>query len=165
MTELDGLEVIEADLSDPGQAAGFLALMNHYAMDSMGAGRPMTQETIERLVPAIVERNNITVFLARVGSEVVGIANCIEGFSTFAARPVMNLHDLAVHESMRGRGIGRRLLTAVAEKARELSCCKLTLEVLERNERAQRLYLSFGFEARPIDAPPSRTLFWQIHLT
>ena len=38
-----------------------------------------------------------------------------------------------------------RLLEAVESKAWELGCCKLTLEVLENNFRAQRVYGAAGF--------------------
>ena len=33
----------------------------------------------------------------------VGLVNCIEGFSTFACRPLVNVHDVVVRESHRGR--------------------------------------------------------------
>jgi len=38
---------------------------------------------------------------------------CFRGFSTFAAAPLINVHDLAVVPGFRGQGIGRRLLEAV----------------------------------------------------
>jgi ribosomal protein S18 acetylase RimI-like enzyme len=75
----------------------------------------------------------------------VGAAVCFIGFSTFAARPLLNLHDLAVVPELRGRGIGRALLRAVEERARALGCCKLTLEVVQENTQARALYERFGF--------------------
>ncbi len=75
----------------------------------------------------------------------MGIAVCFIGFSTFAARPLINIHDLAVLPEGRGNGVGRKLLTAVERKAREMNCCKVTLEVLENNRRALKVYAAAGF--------------------
>ena len=45
----------------------------------------------------------------------------------------------------RGKGVGRRLLEAVEKKARELGCCKVTLEVMDNNHQALRMYQAAGF--------------------
>lgn len=45
----------------------------------------------------------------------------------------------------RGRGVGRCLLEAIAQKGYALGCCKLTLEVLENNRRARHVYEASGF--------------------
>jgi ribosomal protein S18 acetylase RimI-like enzyme len=81
----------------------------------------------------------------------VGLANCIEGFSTFAARPLVNVHDLVVLDGHRGRRIGQRLLQAAEQEARRRDACKLTLEVLTGNAPALRLYERFGFEPYVLD--------------
>jgi len=39
----------------------------------------------------------------------VGLVNCFEGFSTFACRPLVNVHDVAVLGSYRGRCIAQFL--------------------------------------------------------
>jgi ribosomal protein S18 acetylase RimI-like enzyme len=67
------------------------------------------------------------------------------GFSTFHARPLLNIHDLAVVPGRRGKGVGRALLTAAEAHAGELGCCKLTLEVQDDNTPARQLYERFGF--------------------
>ena len=75
----------------------------------------------------------------------MGVAVCFVGFSTFKARPLVNIHDLGVLAAHRGRGIGTRLMAAVEAKARALGCCKLTLEVFEHNRRARQVYAKLGF--------------------
>jgi ribosomal protein S18 acetylase RimI-like enzyme len=50
-----------------------------------------------------------------------------------------------VLSALRGKGVGRRLLKAIERKARELGCCKLTLEVMDNNHRALRMYEAAGF--------------------
>ena len=73
------------------------------------------------------------------------LGSCFVGFSTFAARPLLNIHDVHVLKEHQKRGIGRRLLEAAESEARRLGCCKLTLEVLENNHPAAALYEKLGF--------------------
>jgi GNAT superfamily N-acetyltransferase len=60
------------------------------------------------------------------------------------------LAKMAVDESVRGRGIGARLLMATTEKARELGATELVLETHSSLESALRLYRNFGFEQIPL---------------
>jgi ribosomal protein S18 acetylase RimI-like enzyme len=71
--------------------------------------------------------------------------NCIEGFSTFACRPLINIHDVAVLSSHRGKGVGRLMMEKAEQIARERGACKLTLEVLTGNQPARKLYAMLGF--------------------
>jgi ribosomal protein S18 acetylase RimI-like enzyme len=91
----------------------------------------------------------------------VGLAICIEGFSTFACRPLLNIHDMVVVREYRGRGIAKRLLAKAEEIALNLGCCKLTLEVLEGNAAAQAAYRACGFEGYQLDPKMGRAMFWQ----
>lgn len=71
------------------------------------------------LAQALAARSGAHVLLAWVDGQPAGVATCFEGFSTFACRPLLNLHDLAVHPDHRGRGLGKRLLAQVEQLARE----------------------------------------------
>src|SRR5688572_14329373 len=96
---------------------------------------------------------------ALADEEPVGVAVCFFGFSTFNARPLLNIHDLAVLPQYRGLGAGRALLQAAEEHARREGCCKLTLEVQEDNTRARALYRRFGFADSAVGASaPTRFL-------
>lgn len=145
MLESPVVRVVQADLSAPAHAAAVVTLTDAYARDEMGIGRPLPADVKQRLVPALRAHPTAIVWLAFVGDEAVGIATCFLGFSSFAARPLINVHDLAVAPAHRGRGIGRALLEAVERKGRELGCAKLTLEVQENNHRARRVYAHAGF--------------------
>ena len=46
--------------------------------------------------------------IARLDEDAVGLANCFMAYSTFAAEPIVNIHDFAVLSGHRGRGIGPR---------------------------------------------------------
>ena len=139
------LEITEADLDCPPQQQAVLELLDAYAADPMGDGRSLSPEVRDRLIDGLRRHPTTLIFLAWRDRRAVGIAVCFLGFSTFHARSLINIHDLAVLPPYRGRRIGPRLLEAVAHKARQLGCCKLTLEVQENNHRARRLYEAAGF--------------------
>jgi GNAT superfamily N-acetyltransferase len=141
----EGVLVVEADLGSPDHAAAVTRLVDAYASDPMGNGAPLPAEVRAALVPGLRAHPTTVVFLAYRDRTAVGVAVCFRGFSTFAARPLINVHDLAVLPEHRGHGVGRRLLQAVERKGRALGCCKLTLEVQEGNRRARALYESAGF--------------------
>jgi GNAT superfamily N-acetyltransferase len=139
------ITITEADLSRREHREAVVDLINSYAMDPMGNGKPLSPEVREALVPGLREHPTTMIFLAFREGRAVGIALCFKGFSTFAARPLVNIHDVAVLPEYRGKGIARRLLGAVEEKSRRIGCCKLTLEVLEYNTHARRVYKAAGF--------------------
>jgi ribosomal protein S18 acetylase RimI-like enzyme len=142
------LAIAPADLGKREDADALLALLDAYACDPMGGGTPLPGDVKMRLVPdlqARTLRGDALVLIARRGARPVGIAVCFASYSTFRGRPVLNLHDLAVVPEERGSGVGRRLLDAVEDAARERRCCKVTLEVREDNRRAQGIYERAGF--------------------
>ena len=126
----------------------------------MGGGRPLEPEVRQQLVSRLRQIPGAFSVLAFVAGRPAGLANCFAGFSTFACRPLVNVHDLMVSAPYRGRGLAGRLLEKVAEVARQRGCCKVTLEVLEGNEAAQRSYRRAGFEPYELDAAMGRALFW-----
>lgn len=158
------LRIAPADLHHPQDARDFLALLDHYAEDPAGGGQALPESTRARLVPQLAGRAGFLCLLARVGETPVGLANAFEGFSTFAARPLLNLHDLVVHAHWRGQGIAHQLLEALAIEARARGCCKLTLEVLAGNQRARRVYHQAGFVPYSLDPAYGEALLLQRHL-
>jgi len=153
------------DFGDATHAAGLLSVLDSYASDDMGGGAPLPSDVRRRLIPALSEQTNALVLLAFEGGAVAGVATCFFGFSTFAARPLLNVHDLAVLPGSRGRGIGRALLVAAEERARARGCAKLTLEVREDNARARGLYHERGFRDFELSGASYRTLFLAKPLT
>ena len=151
--------IVQADLDDPRHRAAILDLTRAYARDPMGIARDLSDAAQRELLPRLRGHPTSLVFLAFDGERAVGIATCFIGLSTFAARPLVNIHDLYVAEGQRGRGVGWRLLEAVEAKARALGCCKLTLETQERNHPALRLYERFGFAAAHYDPVAGSVLF------
>lgn len=139
------LLIADADYADPVHARGIVDVLNAYASDPMGGSQPLRPDVRARLVPALRDHPTALVLLALADPGPIGVAVCFLGFSTFEARPLLNVHDLAVLPQHRGLGVGRALLAGVEQRARARGCCKLTLEVRDDNERARRLYARFGF--------------------
>jgi GNAT superfamily N-acetyltransferase len=139
------ITVVQVDLANADHQRDTVELLNAYAMDPMGDGRPLSEAVRRDLVPGLQRHPTTMVFLAYQGAAPVGLAVCFLGFSTLAARPLVNISDYFVLPAQRGAGVGRKLLAAVERRARELGCCKLTLEVQENNTRAKRVYAAAGF--------------------
>jgi ribosomal protein S18 acetylase RimI-like enzyme len=142
------VEIREADLANANDADAIVRLVDEYARLPIGQGAPLDESIRRRIVPGLRSHPGALVFLAWIEGRAVGVAVCVTGFSTFAARPLINIHDLAVTGDCRGRGVGQGLIEAVAAKARALGCGKVTLEVREDNVAAQRLYRRLGFGDR-----------------
>jgi len=145
------IEVVRARYADPAHAAALVDLLDHYARDPAGGGEPLSDFARANLVSELAARPFIFSVLAFDGDTPVGLVNAIEGFSTFACKPLVNVHDLVVASSHRGRGIAAQLFAEVEAIARERGACKLTLEVLDGNAAAQALYRRLGFTAYQLD--------------
>ena len=87
--------------------------------------------------------------LAWDGGECCGFALFFMNYSTFLAQPGIYLEDLFVKPHARGRGLGKALLTKLAQLARERTCGRLEWSVLDWNEPSIRFYKSLG--AVPLD--------------
>ncbi len=143
---MPNIEVVLADLNLPEHQRAVIDLVEMYCRDPLGNGRELSAEARARLIPGLQQLPTTLILLAYSGRQPVGIALCFRGFSTFSARPLLNVHDLAVHPDFRGQGVGRLLLGEVARAAGRLGCVKITLEVYEDNLSARKLYESCGFE-------------------
>ena len=139
------IEIVKADLTDSGQVASIIDIVDSYAREPMGGGEPLTAAVRAKLVDELDSVSGLVVFLALLDGRPTGVAVCFRGYSTFKAQPLLNIHDLAVLPGQRSRGLGRALLGAIEDYARETGCCKLTLEVRKDNTGARRLYREYGF--------------------
>jgi ribosomal protein S18 acetylase RimI-like enzyme len=153
------IPIVEADLGLAAHQTAVLELTDAYSRDPFGDGKPLDPDVRERLIPGLRKHPTTMIMLAFDGDRPVGAAVSFVGFSTFAARPLLNIHDLIVLPGYRGKGVGRSLLDSVEHKARELGCCKMTLEVLDRNERALRAYESFGFARYTLQEGAGEAIF------
>ncbi len=155
------INIIKAELTKTEHQEAVLKMVSAYAADPMGDGKPLSGSVRSRLIEGLLHHPTTLVFLATHGTEPCGIAVCFRGFSTFAAKPLINIHDFYVDPELRGRGIGRALLKRVECEARNTGCCKLTLEVQQNNSHAHSIYRKCGFAQTvlPADADGGGSLF------
>ncbi len=156
-----GLQVRRADYSAAADRAALIGLLDAYAQDRMGGGEALPADVRARLCDDLARHPLAVSFIAWLGDQPVGLANCFEGYSTFKARPLLNVHDMVVHPAHRARGIGQALLAACEAHARERGCCKLTLGVLSGNQRALRSDAHFGVAPSVLDPREGQALLMQ----
>ena len=136
-------------------------MFDAYMRDPMEGGVRRRRSVKRDLVPGLRAHPACYVFLAYHADQPVGFAICFLGFSTFNARPLLNIHDIFV-DARRDARNGRRRDAArrIEARARELNCCRLTLEVREDNHVARGLYRKLGFD-RVVVGPKRIALeFW-----
>ena len=155
------LSVCRADYQNPGHARALVALLDAYAQDPAGGGEPLSDFARTHLVAELAARPQAFSVLAFADDQPVGLVNCIEGFSTFACRPLVNIHDVAVLPSHRGQRVAGEMLALAETIARERGACKLTLEVLQGNASAIRLYQRTGFAGYQLDPAMGQAQFFQ----
>lgn len=142
---MDETTVRIADLDNDIDAQAVLAMTRTYARDPMARGEDLPAEVVDRLIDEMRAHPAFVAFLSFDGEQAVGVATCLVSFSSFRARRLMNIHDLCVAPSHRGRGISRALVEAVEGYARDNGMAGVTLEVYCRNHHARRVYKSLGF--------------------
>ncbi|PZO19711.1 MAG: GNAT family N-acetyltransferase [Burkholderiales bacterium] len=155
------IAVLRADCADPVHAAALVLLLDAYARDPAGGGEGLSDFAKQHLVRELAARPQAYSVLAFDGAQPVGLVNCIEGFSTFACKPLVNVHDVAVLASHRGRGIAEQMLALAESIAKERGAVKMTLEVLSGNHGAVRLYQRIGFAGYQLDPAMGTAQFFQ----
>jgi ribosomal protein S18 acetylase RimI-like enzyme len=143
------IRLCRVDYTNPLHARALVDVLDDYARDPMGGSTPLSAFARANLPHALAARPqafSVLAFDDAQDSELaVGLVNCLEGFSTFACRPLVNVHDVSVRQAYRGLGVAQQMLTLAEQIARERGACKLTLEVLQGNTGAIRLYEKLGF--------------------
>lgn len=87
--------------------------------------------------------------LAEYGGQAVGFALFFYNYSTFLTKPGIYLEDLFVLPEYRRQGIGKALLTYLAQLALERDCGRLEWSVLDWNESAIAFYEHMGASILP----------------
>ena len=110
----------------------------------------------ERTISAAAGSERV-LFLAVDSGEVVGLAG---GSRESPGDPAVDLVSMWTAPSVRRRGIGRRLVAAVVEWARETGATTVSLWVTRGNDPAAALYESLGFRAtgdyQPLPSDPCK---------
>jgi ribosomal protein S18 acetylase RimI-like enzyme len=91
-------------------------------------------------------RPSLHVAVAEAAGRLVGYAVLHTHFVALSGTRTGNLDHLFVVTEHRGRGIGRRLVDAAIETARNLGCDSIEVQAVTQNWAAQEIYVALGFE-------------------
>jgi ribosomal protein S18 acetylase RimI-like enzyme len=142
---MNDIQIALADFENATDRAAFLEMLDQYSRDPFGSGKPLPNEISEVLPDRWANHPGAFSLIVWQNEKPIAMANCLTSFSTFNARPRINIHDLVVSSHCRGLGLGRRLIEAVCDEARRREACQVTLEVRADNEHARKLYERSGF--------------------
>jgi GNAT superfamily N-acetyltransferase len=78
--------------------------------------------------------------VAESGGQLIGLVHYLFHRTTTAIAPNCYLQDLFTAEAARGKGVGRALIEAVYERAREAGCPRVYWLTHHTNATARRLY-------------------------
>jgi len=151
--------IIPCNLSVPEHQKAVIELIADYIMDEMGDGVPQSEQEKADLIAGLKKNPETIIIFAEIQGVFVGLLVAFENFSTFTARPMINVHDVTVLKEYRNKGIGRKLMNALIEEAKKRNCSRITLEVRKDNLPAQNLYKDLGFSE-----PPPGMLYWRKYL-
>ncbi|OPX43943.1 acetyltransferase (GNAT) family protein [Ruminiclostridium hungatei] len=143
-TELDGFKLRFAQEGDTALILEFIKELARY--EKM---LDMVVATEELLKDSLFEKKAAEVIIGEYNGEPVGFALFFHNFSTFLGQAGIYLEDLFVKPEMRGRGMGKLMLSFLARLALERNCGRLEWWVLDWNEPSINFYKSMG--AVPMD--------------
>jgi len=150
------MKIIQVDLNDKAHCEAVLQLLNDYMMDEMGTGNPMPDNLGPQIIEGLKKHAAYIGFMVSAEGQFAALANCNLNFSTWKAKPLINIHDFIVSPGFRKQGVGLFLLRSIEEYARQKGYCRVNLEVRQDNCNAQNLYKKAGFTEC---TPPN--LFWE----
>jgi len=105
--------------------------------------------TEEILTESLFEKKAAEVVIGEYQNKPVAFALFFHNFSTFLGRPGIYLEDLYVKPEMRGKGIGKMMLSFLARLCVERKCERLEWWCLDWNEPSIQFYKKMG--AVPMD--------------
>ena len=115
------------------------------------------EDEVRASVERIMSGDDGEYLLGAVNGAPVGVCQMRFRWSVWKSAEDCWLEDLFVREEARRFGLGRALVDAAVERARERGCKRIELDVNEDNTAARALYEACGFLTEP--KPPGKTLF------
>ena len=138
------INIRNANINDSATILGFIKELAEY--ENMSNDVVATEELLKQ---NIFEKKLAEVIIAEFDNKPVGFALFFHNFSTFLGKGGIYLEDLYVQPAMRGKNIGKTLLSSLAKLAVERDCGRLEWSCLNWNGPSIKFYKSQG--AIPMD--------------
>ena len=103
--------------------------------------------TEENLKKSLFKDKSAEVIIGTYGKEPVGFALFFHNYSTWESRSGIYLEDLYIKPEMRGKGLGKIMITFLAKQAKERGCARLEWSCLNWNKPSIDFYKGLGAEA------------------
>jgi GNAT superfamily N-acetyltransferase len=135
----DGLTIREAE---PGDFAQWIPLWDGYNEFYGRVGPTAVHEKITQTTWArfFDPEEPMHALVAEHDGKLVGLVHYLFHRSTSFDAPICYLEDLFTSQTQRGKGIGRRLIESVCQKARAAGSSRVYWHTYASNETARRLY-------------------------
>jgi GNAT superfamily N-acetyltransferase len=143
--------------AEPGDAAAVARLIAEFGewWGNAGPGPDEIRASVERIMAG--GDGEYLLGAADDGQEAAAVCQLRFRWCVWKSAEDCWLEDLYVRERARRSGLGRALVEAALERARERGCRRIDLDVNEDNAPARALYEACGFLTEP--KPPGRTLY------
>ena len=106
-----------------------------------------SEEDLQKLFMKSIDKNrNYVVIGAFEGQSLIGIISMTIGESSYMTSAFCWCDDLYIEENQRGKGIGKKLIYEVKERARGMRCSNILLGVGEDENDTREFYEKIGFE-------------------
>lgn len=138
-TKLDGFRLRFATSRDAALILEFIKALAEY--EKMTAEVTATEEGLKE---TLFERKMAEVIIGEYEGKPVAFALFFHNFSTFLGKPGIYLEDLYVQPAMRGKGLGKLMLSFLAKLAVERDCGRLEWSCLNWNEPSIKFYKHMG---------------------
>lgn len=130
----------------PGDAPVILAFIKELAVyEKLAHEVVATEENLQRTLFA--DNPKAFALIAEVDGAAAGFALYFFNYSTFLGKHGLYLEDLFVREAHRSAGLGKALLSRLAQIAVEKDCGRMEWSVLDWNAPAIKFYQSLGAAA------------------
>ncbi len=136
------LVIRKAEEKDTSRLNAALRELSEY----MGDDHPITDETLGRLM--FEGHAHSEALLAEREGELVGVCLYAPFISTNLGGLAVYVSDLWVHDSMRGQGLGPKLMSAVVDQWGD-QVKFIRLSVYNDNPKAREVYIRLGFKGEP----------------
>lgn len=138
-TRLEGFKLRFAEEKDVALILDFIKQLADYEKMSHDV-----VATEEGLTASLFRKKMAEVIIGEYNNEPVAFALFFHNFSTFLGKPGIYLEDLFVKPEMRGKGIGKILLSYLAKLALQRDCGRLEWNCLDWNEPSIQFYKQQG---------------------
>lgn len=138
-TKLSDFKIRFADIQDISLIMEFIRELADY--------EKMLREVVateEVLMESLFEKKMAEVIIGEYKNKPVAFALFFHNFSTFLGKPGIYLEDLFVKPEMRGKGMGKIMLSFLAKLALERNCGRLEWWCLDWNESSIQFYKQMG---------------------